>query len=233
MVPLLHGAIASANAGDPEVAPGMVTLTLSELGQLVSAPTGTSENWKAKCAVDDGAIVTADGPALAGGDRLTDSPFTMVTVSGAPLPENSAIVGYPFAVHAESPVLVTVMMPVMVPAAPSPCPAEAVMWLHAGDAATVVGVVAGVRVVEDLEDVEVVEEVDAELRVVVVECCPLGLSLLHAAKTRPAPARSASARTARVTPRSLPAAPNRGTGGIGRPVRPVCPPPLHRCRGRG
>ena len=45
MVPLLHGAIASANAGDPEVAPGMVTLALSELGQLVSAPTGTSENW--------------------------------------------------------------------------------------------------------------------------------------------------------------------------------------------
>ena len=87
MVPLLHGAIASANAGDPEVAPGMVTLALSELGQLVCAPTGTSENWYANCAVDDGPIMSADGPALAGGDRLTVSPFATVTVSGAPLPE--------------------------------------------------------------------------------------------------------------------------------------------------
>ena len=45
MVPLLQGAMASANAGEPVVAPGIVTLTLSELGQLVSAPTGTSEYW--------------------------------------------------------------------------------------------------------------------------------------------------------------------------------------------
>ena len=41
--------------------------------------------------------MTAEGPALACGDRLTVNPFTMVTVSGAPLPEYSTIVGYPFA----------------------------------------------------------------------------------------------------------------------------------------
>ena len=62
--------------------------------------------------------MTADGPALAGADRLTVSPFTTVTVSGAPLPEYSAIVGYPCTVHPDDPVLVTVMTPVMVPAAP-------------------------------------------------------------------------------------------------------------------
>ena len=62
--------------------------------------------------------MTAEGPALACGDRLTVNPFTMVTVSGAPLPEYSAIVGYPFTEHPDGPVLVTVMTPVMVPAAP-------------------------------------------------------------------------------------------------------------------
>ena len=37
--------MASANEGDGVVAPGMVTVAASELGQLVWAPTGTSENW--------------------------------------------------------------------------------------------------------------------------------------------------------------------------------------------
>lgn len=45
MVPLPHGAIARAKAGDAVVAPGMVAVALSEVGQLVSDPTGTSENW--------------------------------------------------------------------------------------------------------------------------------------------------------------------------------------------
>jgi hypothetical protein len=55
---------------------------------------------------------------LAGGLSETVRPFTTVTVSGAPLPESKAMVGYPSTVHDVGPVLVTVMIPVMVPAAP-------------------------------------------------------------------------------------------------------------------
>ena len=44
--------------------------------------------------------------------------MTIVTVRGAPLPEKSAMVGYPFTVHAVLPPLVTVISPVIVPAAP-------------------------------------------------------------------------------------------------------------------
>jgi hypothetical protein len=40
---LLQGAIASANVGDGVVAPGRFTVADSEPGQLVCAPTGTSE----------------------------------------------------------------------------------------------------------------------------------------------------------------------------------------------
>ena len=109
------------------------------------------------------------------------------------------------------------------------------MWLHAVDAAPADDVVVVAAVAEVVDDeVEDDEEVDEEWWVVVVDPSPLGEPLLlQAAKRRPAPATNASARKGAVTPRSLPAAPNRGTGGIGRPVRPVCPPPLHRCRGRG
>lgn len=102
------------------VAPGIVTDADSELGQLVSLPTGTSENWYANCAVPDGARVTVVGAALAAAETSTDSPLTIVTVSGAPLPDASARVGYPLAVHGEVLALVTVTVPVMVPAAPSP-----------------------------------------------------------------------------------------------------------------
>ena len=45
MVPLLQGSMARANVGEATVAPGIVTEADSEVGQLVSAPTGTSENW--------------------------------------------------------------------------------------------------------------------------------------------------------------------------------------------
>jgi hypothetical protein len=55
---------------------------------------------------------------LAALETDTLRPLTIVTVSGAPLPENSAMVGYPFAVHVVVPVFVMVMRPVMVPAAP-------------------------------------------------------------------------------------------------------------------
>ena len=41
----------------------------------------------------DGATVTDDGGALAAVETSTDSPLTIVTVSGAPLPEKSASVG--------------------------------------------------------------------------------------------------------------------------------------------
>ena len=43
--------------------------------------------------MDDGATETGDGAALAGPERLTDRPFTIVTVNGAPLPESRATVG--------------------------------------------------------------------------------------------------------------------------------------------
>jgi hypothetical protein len=85
--------MASWNAGEAVVAPGMVTVADAEIGQLASDPTGTSENWKANCAVEDGATENDDGGALAGVEIETDSPFTSVTVSGAPLPEKSAIEG--------------------------------------------------------------------------------------------------------------------------------------------
>jgi len=77
--------------------------------------------------VDVGAKATGDGAALAGGDRVTESPSTIVTVRGAELPEKSATLGYPVAVHVDVPELVTVMTPVMVPAAPCDWPADAVM----------------------------------------------------------------------------------------------------------
>ena len=68
----------------------------------------------------DGASVTAAGGALAAAETSTDNPLTIVTVSGAPLPDARARVGYPLAVHGEEPVLVTVTVPVIVPAAPWP-----------------------------------------------------------------------------------------------------------------
>ena len=36
--------MARANVGEATVAPGIVTAAVSDVGQLVSAPTGTSEN---------------------------------------------------------------------------------------------------------------------------------------------------------------------------------------------
>jgi hypothetical protein len=85
--------MARGNAGEAVVAPGMVVVALSELGQVVSVPTGTSENWYVNWAADDGANGTDDGAPLACGDTLTDSPFTMVTVTDAPVPTKSAMVG--------------------------------------------------------------------------------------------------------------------------------------------
>ena len=94
MVPLPHGAIAKEKVGEGVDEPGMVTVATSDSGQLVSFPTVTSEYWYANCAVDEGAMATAVGPAsAAGGERSTDRPFTMVTVMGAPLPDMRPIVG--------------------------------------------------------------------------------------------------------------------------------------------
>ena len=45
MVPLLHGAMDSRKRDDDVVAPGSVTPAVSEVGQLVSLPVGTSEYW--------------------------------------------------------------------------------------------------------------------------------------------------------------------------------------------
>ena len=44
LVPLLHGSMLKAKNPDEADAPGMVVVACSEVGQLVSAPTGTSEN---------------------------------------------------------------------------------------------------------------------------------------------------------------------------------------------
>jgi len=87
MVPLPQGPMASWKLGDATVEPGMVTDADSDIGQLDSDPTGTSENWYANCAEDIGAKVTVDGGALAALEIVTDSPLTIVTVNGAPLPE--------------------------------------------------------------------------------------------------------------------------------------------------
>ena len=45
MVPLLQGEMARAKVGEGVVAPGKVTVAISDDGQLVSVPTGTSEYW--------------------------------------------------------------------------------------------------------------------------------------------------------------------------------------------
>jgi hypothetical protein len=110
--------MASWNAGEAVVDPGMVTEADSEVGQLVSEPTGTSEYWYANCAVDAGATENDEGGAFAALEIVTVRPLTIVTVSGAPLPEKSAMVAYPSTVHDDAPVLVTVITPVIVPAAP-------------------------------------------------------------------------------------------------------------------
>src|SRR6516225_7282527 len=126
------------------------------------------------------------------------------------------------------PVFVTVTTPVIVPAAPWDCPAVAEMWLHAGEA-TPVELVVEALIVEVDDDVDVV----ARWRVVVVvECFGLGL-LLHDATYRPAPATTASAQPGRLTPRSLPAVPSRGTAGTGRPVRRASPLPRRPRRASG
>ncbi len=93
MVPLPQGARANWKLGEAVVDPGMVTVAASEVGQLVSEPTGTSEYWYANCALEEGASENDDGGAFAALEIVTDSPFTVVTVSGAPLPEKSAING--------------------------------------------------------------------------------------------------------------------------------------------
>ena len=85
--------MASWNAGEAVDDPGMVTEADSDVGQLVSEPTGTSEYWYANCALDDGANETDDGGAFAALETVTVSPLTIVTLSGAPLPEKSAMVG--------------------------------------------------------------------------------------------------------------------------------------------
>jgi hypothetical protein len=109
-------------------------------------------------------------------------------------------------VHVDAPLFVTVMSPVMVPAAPCPWDATAVMLLHPEAAAVL-------DVVEELADDDVV---GAEL-VVVARCVVLvvdrrdGEVLEQAARVKAAPAISASARRRRFTPRSPPAGPNRGT----------------------
>jgi hypothetical protein len=128
-------------------------------------------------------------------------------------------------------VLVTVITPVIVPAAPWPWPGEAVMCVQAVevlDADVEVVVEAAVVVVIDDDDV-----VDVAVRVVVVTLLGVLGLLLHAARTTPAPATSASAQRWRITLRNPPGALNRGTAGTGPPVRRACRPLPPRRRGPG
>ena len=85
--------MASWNVEEAVDEPGMVTEAASDVGQLVCEPTGTSEYWYANFAVEDGATEKGDGGAFAALETVTVSPLTIVTVSGAPLPEKSAMVG--------------------------------------------------------------------------------------------------------------------------------------------
>jgi hypothetical protein len=93
IVPLPQGPIASWKVDEAVDDPGIVTDADSDVGQLVSEPTGTSEYWYANCAVEDGVTETGAGGAFAALETLTVRPLTIVTVSGAPLPEKSARVG--------------------------------------------------------------------------------------------------------------------------------------------
>jgi len=152
-------------------------------------------------------MATVVGAALACAETFTESPSTTVTVSGAPVDPCSARTGYPCVVHVDVPPFVTVMNPVMVPAAPCPWDATAVILLHPEAAAVL-------DVVEELADDDVV---GTDELVVVARCAVVvvdrrdGVLLEQAARAKPAPAISASARRRGLTPRSPPAGPNRGT----------------------
>ena len=130
------------------------------------------------------------------------------------------MVGYPLAVHGTVPVFVTVTTPVIVPAAPWPCPGDPVMCVQPAEE-TDVDVVVDAAVVDVV--VEGGDTDAAECVVVVTFFGVLGL-LLHAASTTAAPATSASAHRRRVTLRSPRAAPSRGTAGTARPARRACRP---------
>jgi hypothetical protein len=106
------------------------------------------------------------------------------------------------------PVLVTVIRPVMVPAAPWPWPGDALMWLQAEEVAAV-DVVAEADVVLVVVEADVVDVVAAR-DVVVTFLGLLGL-LLQAARTTAAHATKASTQRGDLTPRNPRAAPSRGT----------------------
>jgi len=105
-------------------------------------------------------MATVVGAALACAETFTESPSTTVTVSGAPVDPSSARTWYPCVVHVDVPPFVTVMNPVMVPAAPCPWDATAVILLHPEAAAVL-------DVVEELADDDVV---GADELVVVARC---------------------------------------------------------------
>ena len=133
-------------------------------------------------------MATVVGAALAWDDTCTDRPFTMVTVMGAPLPDMRASVGYPFAVQVLGPALVTVMVPVIVPAAPWDWPPAAVTL-----AQVVVLAAADVVVDDGGVVVDVVVVVVTALWCDVVVVVDGVFELLQAAARRATPANEASA----------------------------------------
>jgi len=89
-------------------------------------------------------------------------PSTTLTGTGAPPAANRKSVGYPRMVHVAVLALVTTTVPTIVPAAPCPGPATAVMDRHTVGAAGAVDVVLPPRVVDVLEEWLVVDVFDVD-----------------------------------------------------------------------
>src|ERR1700729_1898309 len=128
--------------------------------------------------------------------------------------------------HVAVPVLVRVITPVIVPAAPIIWPADAEIRLHGVDATdVVVEVVEVAAVVLDVVVDELVTGGSDVVVVVVVRWRGVGAGLLHATRPTLAPAPTASATRRVFTSRSPRDEPNREIRGTVRPTHPACPLP--------
>ena len=85
--------MAKANVGDGVVDPGMVTDARLRRRTARLGPDRHVGELVGELAAERRREVTDVGAALACAEIVTESPSTIVTVSGAPLPEYSAIVG--------------------------------------------------------------------------------------------------------------------------------------------
>lgn len=137
--------------------------------------------------------------------------------------------------HVAVPLFVSVITPVIVPAAPIIWPADAEIRLHGVDATEVVVdvvVVEVVAVVAVVLDVVVDELVTggSDVVVVVVWWRGVGAGFPHTTTPKLAPAPTASATRRVFTSRNPPDEPNREIGGTVQPTRPACPLPPRPAR---